>query len=571
MKHLHGAGWRVILPASLICVVVTVALVGAAGGAASDPPEVLPTATLKTAPAHISVPDPAARNPQGKPPPFIPDIDPDVYRAYKEAANKGVAETPNDALAGDSVSVRSAPTVQTDVAGIPDTGLLAPVPDTDGAAGNTQYVQVVNSRVRVVSKSNPTSQVCPDFDLAQLAGTTEHVFDPNVIYDETWDRWALVFTRMSASNTDTNFHFFLAVSRTANACGNWNMYEPRTGLGGASLDAGDWFDYPHIGHDTDSLIVTGNIVDTRGLGQVKGKAVIPFAKAYAYNGLNLGGAPLFVQPTTVGTIQPPIFINHLRSRDAILLAAPPNGTSLKMYRLRESSRVGGARLLGPTSIDVTNYTIPPDAEQPGTSLNIDTFDNRFPNGHVQSEILPAGDAVVWQAHGVASGTQSKVRWYEIRVTPGGTPRVHQSGLVGGAVCSDDFNPSIAANERGEAVVTWSSTRDDQGTPPCATPSPGPAFPQMRTAGRQLGDPAGAMLGNIFVEGSATFWNDGVPPCRPNPCAERWGDYSDVSPDPTAPSGCGSLQRRRFWMTNENVPSATSPNSWGTRIAQAGFC
>lgn len=549
MRNESGARRRIFALTSLISIVAMVALLETAGGGtAADPPEIAATATATVKPPHVSVPDPAARMPAGNKPQFLSTIDPAGYRALKEAADKAKGLGRGDVSQPEPAAP---PALQTDIAGF--SASVPFPPDTDGAAGNTQYVQVVNSRVRVINKSN-LALACADRNLNAFAGnTTEFVFDPDVIYDETWDRWALVFTRRSTSASDPIRRFYLAVSTSSNACGPFFQYT--IPLAGGPFNAGDWWDYPHIGHDQDALLVTGNIFDTPA-GGPKGAALLPIAKARVYNGLTFSSG---IFTGLVGTLQPPIFIAHDQNRNAVLLAAPPNGTHLRMYRLREASRPNGQTLLGPTLIDVADYTVPPSAEQPGTTLTLDTLDNRFQNGHVQYT-NPAGNAVVWQTHTVTIGGTATPRWYEIRVTPAGVPSVFQQGIFFRSGCSDDWMPSIAANTLGEAVVTWSSTQDPAGTPACS-----PAVnAEVRTAGRQSGDAAGAMLGNISVEGSATFYND------PDPVTiQRWGDYSAVSPDPlTGVVGCGD--RRRFWLTNENIPTATT-SVWGSRIFRAGFC
>jgi hypothetical protein len=112
----------------------------------------------------------------------------------------------------------------------------------------------------VVDHSHDERTLRTLFEAQWADGRVPHiVFDPDVVYDETWDRWVGVHTRRSASGSDTQRRYFLWVSTSSNPCGTYFLYT--VNFGGGPFNNGDWADYPHIGFDQDTIFVTANVFD----------------------------------------------------------------------------------------------------------------------------------------------------------------------------------------------------------------------------------------------------------------------------------------------------------------------
>src|SRR6516164_2426690 len=130
--------------------------------------------------------------------PFMPTIDPELYRAAKARAD---ALRPVQA----QPTIQPAPLIPVSILGSFEgvnqtlAGGGRP-PDTDGAVGHTQFVEVVNERVVVYNK---TGNQLKSTSLGAFFGASEHIFDPRVVYDRDFRRWILVATRGSTSGTDT--------------------------------------------------------------------------------------------------------------------------------------------------------------------------------------------------------------------------------------------------------------------------------------------------------------------------------------------------------------------------------
>jgi hypothetical protein len=446
--------------------------------------------------------------------PFMPTIDTATYRVAKNGAN---------ALG----PVREKPVIQpaTPLGPVPILGNFEGVnqtlaggarpPDTEGAVGHTQFVEVVNQRVVVYNK---TGGQLKSTALGAFFGTSESIFDPRVVYDRDWQRWVLVATRRSTSSTDTVRRFFLAVSRTSDATGAYFIYF--VSFNGGPFNNGDWWDFPQLGIDQDAVLVTGNIFDTP-TGPFRFAALLPVAKARVYNGLSFS-VPIFTG--LVGTLAPPI----VRDQNAatFLIAAPTNSNALRKYTLRDSSRVPGVALFGPVNIGVPAYSIPPDAHQFGTTDRLDTSDGRFVNASTQK----GND--LWQVHTIALGSFPAPKFYRINTA---TNTVTTSGFFFASSGSDDWNASIAANDSNQAIATWSSTNSGLG---------------INAQVRVTSGPSGA--GTVLFT-SPTFYN----PSIDNP--ERWGDYSAITVDP--------VLQNHAWLVNEKI---NSQSVWGSRFGHVTF-
>ena len=107
--------------------------------------------------------------------------------------------------------------------GIPFTG-AGGAPDPNGAAGATQYVQVVRSAYQVFDKSTGASVLGPNSLESLWVGfggvcQTDSGGDPILLYDQLANRW--IIAQPAASGT----HECIAVSTTSDATGSYNRYD----------------------------------------------------------------------------------------------------------------------------------------------------------------------------------------------------------------------------------------------------------------------------------------------------------------------------------------------------------
>src|SRR6266481_4029033 len=415
-------------------------------------------------------------------------------------------------------------------------------PDTNGAVGATQFVQMVNVTIAVYDKSTGALQFGPAAihtlwagfgGLCEFGGGTPTFADggdPVVLYDHLAGRWLV--TQLQYDTTFTQTAQCVAVSTSSDATGSYNRYE---------YDFGANFpDYPKFSVWPDAYYNTINVFPGKGFAGAE-------ACAFDRNAM-LSGAPAsavcFQQPSTVssllpadldGSTLPPVGApNYLMS-----LA---DSTHLNLFRFHaDFSNVANSTFTGPTLISVAPYS-----EVCARAITLSCIAQPNPGEKVDG----LGDRVMFRLayrnfgdheslvvnHTIKAGTLAGVRWYEIR-NPA-APFVYQQSTV----VDPDVNywlGSIAMDGIGNLALGFSASSHN-------------VFPSVYVAGRQLMDPAGALFGPlVLVNGSGVQFNS----------FHRWGDYSSLVLDPT--DDC------TFWYTQEYYATTGSFN-WATRIGSFKF-
>src|SRR5438874_3362189 len=202
-----------------------------------------------------------------------------------------------------------------------------------------------------------------------------------------------------------------------------------------------------------------------------------------------------------GTISPP--------------AGAPNdilefGTnSLKLYRFHADwANPANTTLTGPTTIPVAAFTpacsgggtcIP----QSGTSQQLDSLADRLMYRLAYRNFGDHESLVV--NHAVTAGSSVGERWYEVR-SPNGTPTVYQQGTYA-PDSAYRWMGSVAMDRNGDIAMGYSTSSSS-------------LHPQIRYAGRLVGDPLGTMTQGegTLVDGTGSQ-NGGL---------SRWGDYTSLS-------------------------------------------
>ena len=465
--------------------------------------------------------------------PFRPTMDAEDYKNAKAAAatqakagRPGAPEATDAADASQAAEASaaaapSAPTLVRSFEGLnsSEAGGWRP-PDTHGAQGAGRYVEIVNSAVRMWNTTTSPPSVVKTTSLATFfSHTATGVFDPRVVFDTHWNRWILLAEAFPESSTVQRL--MIAVTTTSDPAGSYWLYHYDVG-GSASNEV--FFDYPQLGYDQDAIYITANIFPNSG--GFAGAQFRCLSKAALYNG-RFGTSPIWNGLDS--TLAPPIVLDNL-NRGYLVAAA--NGTHLSMYRATSCGRSGTSLLK--TSVDVPDYSVPPNAPQPGTNNLLDTLDRRFVNASTQY------GTSLWNVHTINVGGFATPRFYELNIN---TNTVKQSGLFFEQGSSHDFNASIMARPTGTAFVTWTST----------AVSGSAHQARIRASSRKAADPAGSISAGVSVWTSPTFYNPS------SDTVERWGDYSAVWIDQaTGPE--------RAYIVNEKINSNAV---WGSRIAQIG--
>ncbi len=415
-------------------------------------------------------------------------------------------------------------------------------PDTNGAAGATQFVQMVNVTIAVYDKSSGALQLGPAAihtlwqgfgGLCEFGGGTPTFADggdPVVLYDHLAGRW--IVTQLQYNTTFTQNAQCIAVSTTSDATGSYNRYEYNFGA--------NFPDYPKFSVWPDAYYNTINVFPGN-------KFAGPQACAFDRNAM-LAGEPAsaicFQQPSTISSLLPA----DLDGR-TLPPAGSPNylvgladSTHLNFFRFHvDFSNPANSSMTGPMLIPVAPYTeicarattvscIP----EPNPGEKVDGLSDRVMFRLAYRNFGDHESLVV--NHTILGGSLAGVRWYELR-NPAAPFVYQQSTLV-----DPDVNywlGSVAMDKIGNLALGFSVSSHN-------------VFPSVYVAARAAGDPAGALFGPlVLVNGSGVQINS----------FRRWGDYSSMSVDPV--DDC------TFWYTQEYYANTGIVN-WATRISAFKF-
>ncbi len=416
-------------------------------------------------------------------------------------------------------------------------------PDTVGAVGATQYVQVVNTGFAVFDKASKATVYGPVPTSNLWAGfgggcQTNNDGDATVIYDKAANRW--VISQFSVSTTP--YLQCVAVSQTSDATGAYNRYA--FSYGNTAFP-----DYPKTGVWPDGYYTTFNIFNGNRFGG---------AKLCAFDRTSmLSGAPAtqqcFQLSSSFGGVLP---------SDLDGSTPPPTGSpnyllnfgsnSLNLWKFHvDWATPGNTTLSAAKNIPVSAFA-PACAggtcvPQSGVTQQLDSLADRLMfrlayrnfTGTGAHESLVVTHSVNPNGSGRKAASASAVRWYEIRNPGGTTPTVFQQSTFA-PDSSFRWMGSIAMDKQGNAALGYSVSSST-------------LHPGVRYTGRLATDPLNTMQAETTIftgAGSQTGSN-----------LTRWGDYSAMTVDPV--DDC------TFWYTNEYLP-ANGAFNWSTRIGSFKF-
>ena len=390
-------------------------------------------------------------------------------------------------------------------------------PDPHLAVGPDHIVVMTNGAIAFFTKDgNQTFQdeIEDSYGFWGSVGASGFVFDPEVLYDETSGRFFAMAAEAYAPPGSTRSYVLVAVSDDSNPNGTWYKYRFDT-----TALAGNLFDSPNIGVDQDAVYITGD-----GFGIGANYPIYVFDKA----SLLVGNPPVVTNSLTLATTTQSAGIPPVTDDSGLLYMIEhgegwSGNTSVRLIALRDGLTLP---TIVTTALTVPLYRAPEDPPQAGTSDRPETFDARF-----WSVALRNGS--LWATHHVNS-SRVRARWYEVAMNgwplSGQQPQLVQSGEIdpGGDVRT--FFGSISVDDLGNAVMTFSRSSPSE-------------YISMGTAYRLVCDPLGTFRTDVIQKLSTSPDTSG-----------RWGDYSEIEPDPAEP--------RTFWAHHEYREAA-----WRTWVAR----
>jgi len=406
-------------------------------------------------------------------------------------------------------------------------------PDTNGATGFSQYVQIVNLDLAVFDKQSgavvygpvPINTLFSGFGGACEASNNG---DPIAEYDKMANRWVIT---QFAIDFGPPFLQCVAVSTSPDATGTYNRY---------AFAFDNFNDYPKLGVWPDGYYMSFNMFQS-GFGGFIGPRACALDRKRMLAGQS-ATMQCFQLSSSQGTLLP---------SDQDGPSVPPVGSpnyflsfgtnSLQEWKFHaDFSNPSNTTFTGPTVIPVAAFTpacFSNCVPQPSTTQRLDAlgdrlmFRNAYRNlGFQQPETLVVNHSIQ------TAGGQIAVRWYELRNPQ--SPSVFQQGTYA-PDSNNRWMGSIAMDRAGDIAVGYSV-------------SSGFTFPSIRYTGRVPGDALGTLEGENSIIGGSGSQVGGL---------SRWGDYSAMAIDP--------MDDCTFWYTQEYLPFTGSFN-WSTRIGSFKF-
>jgi len=431
-------------------------------------------------------------------------------------------------------------------------------PDTQVAAGPTELVEMVNVTLSTWDKSGRRTSGPASLDSVFDVPPGLDFTDPRVVFDPANGG------RFFASGSGINFsggpgttsQTYVAVSTSSaptSSPADWLHFTV------ASNSGGTIYDQPKLGVTSDKVVITWS--DFAG-------ASLPAEEIWVVEkGDLIAGTATAASEAEVGTpstarfsVVPAVDELGTEGPDAWLvynaadpqLAAEPGTPSAGVLEITGRPATHDTTLALARFSPIAATSLPPPADEPSKSAEIDTGDDRFLSAVISGgrvwaggtdACTPAGDTTV----------RPCLRLVELAV--GAAPATLQD-FDAGQAGTDWYFPAPAFNGAGDLIVSFSSSS------PVQLPSAA-ASGQLRSDTNRL-DPE-----TIVLAGQTVYTESGANcPASADASAgqaSRWGDYSSAAVDPTD----GTV-----WTAAEYAAATSdarhSSCDWGTGAARVTF-
>ncbi|MDQ6902127.1 MAG: fibronectin type III domain-containing protein [Bacteroidota bacterium] len=430
-------------------------------------------------------------------------------------------------------------------------------PDNCGDVGTTQIVATANCRLKAFTKPSVTGTASTtttgsgtttlaaavDIDLNVFFTNTSlginSISDPHVRFDRLTNRWFVVAIDV---NHTTNNYCMVAVSDgpTIATSSSFTIYY--FSVGGTGGSTTDFFDYPTLGVDKNSLYIGGNMFAN---GKTfSGSNLWVLNKASLIGGtLNLTSFPHSITSTDMYTPQG-VHNDDPGATSGFFVGA--SQTVFSKLVIRRVSYSGSAPTLSSDLNLTTSTTYSPKTVPTQGGIAIDGNDRRLCAAMIKKNKI-TGTTNLWVAQGTllnssgiggSTGDRDGALWLEIG-NLATTPSVVQA-----ATLYDGTNPTSSAIYYTYPTIALSG----QGHNLMGFTSAGPTqYAQAAAAGRYRTDAAGTFQAPTNFTNTTSSYSPG---------ANRWGDFTQTVVDPE--------DDMTMWTFTEYAPTT---NAWGVRAGQ----
>jgi len=435
-------------------------------------------------------------------------------------------------------------------------------PDTQGAAGLSSYVEMVNNRYAVYSSTGnalngtPTATQSSSLDAFwQNAGVTPigAAFDPRIVYDPTAQRFyasALDFGPKDAAKNNNSNDILLAVSKSSDPTRGWSGIL----IPGTTPTDHFFVDYDTLGYNGDGVYVAVNNFGSSASadGPVSGGSsgdapanpgesilVVPKASLAAQT---TNGTSFFYNNdyNSTGFTAHPVVdqdsVNGFSGTEYLLSAF--SDTTNKLSSITGTAAMPTLNTSG-GFVMVTARTDPPTASQPNGDNTIDAGDTRFDSSVVKVK------GELWGVQDISVNGHAGLNLVRMNAATGQV--ISETQIADPA--HDYYYGSVAVNGQGQLVVGY--TRSGSTEFASSYASVGTYTATSVTFADPLLLKAGG--GDYDIQYGAG--------------RNRFGDYSETTVDPNDPSKFWTVQE---WASGLNTTSGPDHGAWSTQITEIGL-
>jgi hypothetical protein len=419
------------------------------------------------------------------------------------------------------------------------------------AVGDTTVgvLQAINVCVDVYDKSGNLQAGYPKSftSFVGLPGGTPTT-DPRAIYDWINHRYIVTFIQFDRSQA-TASSYWISVSTGDNPAGGYCVYNLPVQSVGVSGGVFPLPDFPRLGQDRQAIYLASNIFNPDFKWEEI--LVLPKTALYACAGFSFSYfSDLTVGGVVTDSTQPanvffpgddPRSEYLVTSKDIVFGGGCPSATpcnGLEVWAIH--SPLSSPTLTGTFVATTNNYSLPPNASQPGGTNDIDTNDTRI------SGMAMYNAGSIYASINAANGSHSEAILYQIQpfVTAGGANDGKIASakilneIVHGNSTFDVYFATQQPDPEGNVTYTWNYS--DSST-----------YPSLIYSSRRAAQSVGTEPdGGFFAVTGAGFYNQG-----------RWGDYTAVAPAGLATSGGTGANPKMYFAGMY----ARSDGTWGTAI------
>ncbi len=436
-------------------------------------------------------------------------------------------------------------------------------PDTMGAVGTTQFTEFANGGFAVFGKDGVVQKATSDIDFWAAAGQVGANGDSRVLFNKAANRWVALSFGQSVSDIQ------IAVSDTADAAGTWRSTK-FTGYAGVAPGDGV-ADYPTLAFDTKAVYIgTNNFSDANGFAGTT-LNVIPLKSLFNA-----------AAPTTAGLVQ-------INTPYDSMTGGRDGGYAIQGVMSQTPSATGKVEALSlfyntNLTYDIANTGTPAATEVNGRYIGGGDFNfadyarqpNTVPDANPNADFAnnnrtidpldPRISSNVYEMNGLIYSVQTiaplhddhaAIRWQIVSAATG--ELVSQGAIKDGV--HDYYQASLSVNALGQVVIAYNRSGSD--------PADGKVSFFARTfttsASGGLVQRGGEELLKVSL---VDDYHNGSVDGMVAKGRQRWGDYSQVTLDPTDSS--------KFWVIGEfareyndgpDHPLGTGGSRWGTWISE----